>query len=159
MKKSTWIIALLMFSCMATAQDSVTIAKILPYAEGVGSAAVRTECDWNTQFSTFLAEFAKSGVTVSSTDIEQAQGKVLFMTVTHVHTAGGGAYSGPKWATIRGELRDGANVIGSFYANRTTSTGSLSACSALNRVGKAIAKDISIWLKAPSIDAKLGNAR
>jgi hypothetical protein len=151
------MMALLVFPCIAAA-DAVTIAKTVPYADGVGTDAVKKECLWNTELSTALVEFAKPDVTLAAGELDQVQGKVLSMTVTHLHTAGGGFYAGPKWATIKGELRDGASVVGSFYANRTTTQG-MGACAALSRIGRAIAKDISLWLKAPSMGAKLGDAK
>lgn len=150
--------ALLLVPCIAASQDSVTIPKTVPYAEGVGSEDLRKECDWNTNLSMRIAAFAKPGVTISGSELGQGSGKVLSMIIVSVHSIGGG-FSGPKWATIRGELRDGNDLVGSFHVNRTTMFGGLTACSALNSVGKAIGKDIAAWLSAPSMDAQLGNAK
>ncbi len=159
MIKPIFVAALLLTSSLAQAQGAIIIPRTVPYAEGIGSDAVRNKCDWNTQLSTFIVDFAKSGVVVSDAGGAPATGKMLSMTIVGVHSVGGGGFTGPKWATVRGELREGGTLVGSFVANRTTTKGGLTACSALIRVGKAIGKDIAVWLRAPSLDATLGNAR
>jgi hypothetical protein len=156
-----YVVLMLLSAPLATmATETVSIQRTVPYADGTGSEVLRSQCNWNSELSRRIVVAAKGLVVVSDKDPNQLTGKVLVMTITSVHAVGGGNYSGPKWANVRGELREDSRVIGTFIANRTTTTGGgFTACSALNRVGKALAKDIANWLMAPTMDAHLGSAR
>lgn len=152
-------VALLLFVSLAPAAQQpalVAVPSAVGYADGVGTETVRA-CDWNTRMGDYIASHAKGGVVIRDA-AAQAQGRSLRMQVTHVHATAGGRFSGPKWATIRGELLDGTTVIGTFEANRTTTRG-MTACRALERIGDKIGEDIAQWLRSPSMNAKLGNAR
>lgn len=157
----TVYLAALLFCCAtaSAAQPSTVVAvpSAVDYADGVGTETVRA-CDWNTRMGEYIANHAKGGVVIRDDASAPAQGRSLRMQVTHAHSTAGGRFSGPKWATIHGELLDGATVIGSFDANRTTTRG-ITACRALERVGEEMGKDIAKWLRAPSMNAKLGNAK
>lgn len=148
------VFALLGISSAAAATEPVSVPRVTPYADGVGNEAVRKECDWNTKLSANIAQSAGSGVTVTDLDVSQLSGRVLTMKITLVHSIGGGGFTGPKWAAVHGELRDGDKLVGSFDAHQQTSV-SFTACGALNRVGRALGDDIADWLKAPTLDARL----
>lgn len=148
------LFALLGISSAAAATEPVSIARITPYVDGVGNEAVRKECDWNTKLSSNIARSAESGVTVTDVDLSQVSGKVLTMRITHVHAIGGGGWTGPKWAAVEGELHEGGKLVGSFEAHPHTSSG-MTACSALDHLGKELGEDIAEWLKAPTLNAKL----
>lgn len=156
MIKRAVALAMLVLPVISNAQDVVSIPKTVPYAPGVGTDGLKSECTWNTDISDYVLKFAKSGVVIFD-GAEPTSGKVLSMSIVNVHSVGGGGYSGPKWATIRGELREGSNQLGSFEVRRITHSGGFTACSALERVGKALGKDIALWLKKPSSGAVLGD--
>ena len=127
------------------------------FAATVEAPKVIAECDLQNRLPEFLAEFAPSTAPGSGA----GAGKVITMEITHVMGFGGGLYSGPKQIVVKGTLTEGGQVKGSFEAKRTTVTGGAfggykGTCSLLHRTAKAVAKDVSEWLPAPTMDAKLG---
>jgi len=118
---------LLGLSSIASATDGVSIPRVTPYADGVGNDAVRQKCDWNEKLSENVAQSAEGGVSVTGQDLSQISGKILTMKVTDVHAIGGGGFTGPKWAQVRGELHDGDKLVGSFVAERRSLGGSMTA--------------------------------
>jgi hypothetical protein len=127
------------------------------FAASVDAPKVVAECDLQNRLPLFLAEAAPSTAPGGGT----GAGKVLTMEITHVMGFGGGLYSGPKQIVVKGTLTEGGAVKGSFEAKRTTVTGGAfggykGTCSLLHRTAKAVAKDVSGWLPAPTMDAKLG---
>ena len=151
---------LLSIPALAGAQETITIPRIVPYAEGVGTPDLRNECDWNKQISDYIVTYSKRAV-ASADDLSAVQGPVLWLTITNVHAAGGGNFSGPKWGTVTGELKKDGQTVGSFTGMRQVSQSGLSftACGVLGRVSKSLGKDIAKWLENPTMDARLGNAR
>lgn len=142
-------------SSVAAATDVVSIPRVTPYAEGAANDAVRNECHWNAKLSENIAHAAKGGVLVVDKDVSQAGGKVLSMKIIEVHAIGGGSMTGQKWAKVRGELREGDTVLGSFVAERRSIFGAWTACGVLDRIGGELGEDIAEWLANPTMDAKL----
>ncbi|WP_426699890.1 hypothetical protein ACPPVV_10780 [Rhodanobacter sp. Col0626] len=148
------LLTLLIAPTLTHAQSRITVSRVIPYHEGVGSDALRTQCDWNTRLSAELVTDTHGQVVATDQDLAMSPGATLHMSIVNVHAIGGGHFSGPKWAELNGELRDHGKLLGSFTARRQTSRG-FSACSSLDHVGKAIAEDVASWLKAPVLDAHL----
>jgi hypothetical protein len=146
--------ALLGISSMASAADTVSIPRVTPYADGVGSDDVRQQCDWNTRLSEKIAHYAEGGASVTDTDVSRIGGKVLTLKITKVHAVGGHGFAGPSWAEIHGELHDGGKLVGSFTAHQHTMVG-MTACGALDHLAKELGDDIADWLKEPTLDANL----
>jgi hypothetical protein len=83
---------------------------------------------------------------------EEAQGRVLGLIIEGV-LGGGGAMS----LTLRGELKEGDLLVGSFVSrHRGGSFGG--NCEALRKTVKDAAQDIVKWLKEPTLRARLGEA-
>lgn len=84
----------------------------------------------------------------------------LVLRIEAVHAPAGGAWSGPKWLEVSGALHEGADVVGSFRARRSSFGGPfapfLDTCAILERAAQAIAGDVAAWLEAPVPDARLG---
>lgn len=156
MHSRCWLVllALLAVPTLTQAQSRITVSRVIPYHDGVGSDALRTQCDWNTLLSAELVTDTHGQVVPTDQDLATSPGTTLHMVIVNVHAIGGGRYSGPKWGEINGELRDHGKLLGSFTARRQTSRG-FTACSSLDHVGKAIAEDVANWLKAPVLDAHL----
>lgn len=148
------LLALLVVPTLTQAQSRITVSQVIPYRNGAGSDALRTQCNWNTQLSADLVKDTHGQVVATDQDLAMPTGATLHMTIINVHAIGGGHFSGPKWAVVKGELRNHGRLLGSFTARRETSRG-FTACSSLNYVGKAIAADVADWLKAPVLDAHL----
>lgn len=146
--------ALLGISSAASATDMVSIPRVTPYADGIGTDDVRQKCDWNTKLSERIAHSAESGVSVTDMNQPQLSGRVLTLKITGVHAVGGHGFAGPSWAEVHGELRDGDKLVGSFVAHQHTMAG-MTACGALDRLGKEIGEDIADWLKEPTLNASL----
>jgi hypothetical protein len=114
--------------------------------------AVRKECALDTKIPQY----------VKSAGGQARKGGKLEMKITGLLATGGGAFSGPKSVTVAGTLREGGKVTGTFVAQRNASAGAFGGggtCAMLDRCAKAIGKDVGEWLKAPSKDAKLGDAK
>jgi hypothetical protein len=144
----------------AQAADVVLVSSLIPYDTGsTASEDVRKECTWNTTMPRYLAKQSNGLVKVSEQSIDTVTDKKLVLAATYIHTAGGGNWSGPKWLALQGRLMEGNKLLGSFEVRRQTIRGSLRACGTLDSLSEDVADDILGWLKAPSLDAKLGDAK
>jgi hypothetical protein len=140
----------------AAMADSVKIGAKVPYADPASVRdAIKKECDMETNMSQYLQEFAKGTVEVAS-DLKDAKGKIFDAKIGGVWAAGGpwGAAS----ILVEGELRENGKVVGTVASRRNTSRGG-GACQKLMVSGRKVAEDIAEWLKAPTMDAKLGDAK
>ncbi|MDH3352157.1 MAG: hypothetical protein OEM60_06710 [Gammaproteobacteria bacterium] len=155
-----------LISMAASAEDlSYTLVSPVPFAENSGASSdVKGSCSLETRLPTFIEDAAKRGVKVviSPDPGEDVAGKVLYLEFTNVLGTGGGAWSGPKSVTVRGELKENGELIGSFTASRYSSGGAFAGfkgtCDILGRCIKTLGKDIADWLKKPTMNAMLGNA-
>jgi hypothetical protein len=121
---------------------------------GGTKSRVEDECGLQVFIPETLAAVAakKKLSIVLSPHPEEAQGRVLGLIIEGV-LGGGGAMS----LTLRGELKDGDVLVGSFVSrHRGGSFGG--NCEALRKTVKDAAQDIVKWLKEPSLRARLGEA-
>jgi hypothetical protein len=133
----------------AQALEPVRIAETVPYREGVGAEALRQECTWNRRLVERIVKGSKGAVVATGEALDGLEGPVLHLEVVSAHATGGAMMAGPKWATIRGELRGrGAEPL-SFEIRRATTKG-FKACSAMDRVADALAGDVLRWLDDPA---------
>jgi hypothetical protein len=138
-------------ACLATvsarAEDFVQVSSLIPYqSDDVANETVRKECDWNGR------------VIVAEKNLDTTTGNKLVLVATNLHTLGGGPWTGPKWLVLEGKLMQGDKLLGNFEVRRQTIGGSYRACSTLESLSEEIADDILEWLKAPGLNARLGNA-
>jgi hypothetical protein len=138
------------------AQAATQIASSIPIAPSAGaSGPVQQEC----QLQTLVPQgIQQAGADVTLVDAPAKGGRWLELTISEVHAPGGGPFSGPKWMTVSGTLRDRGKVIGSFRAKRI-STGPRSTCGSLAKIATVLGQDIAAWLAAPSMNAEIGDAR
>ena len=127
--------------------------------EDTAGEAVRKECDWNATMPRYLAKKSGGRVKVAEENIDGVTDKKLLLAATHLHTAGGGNWSGPKWLVLEGKLMEGGKLLGNFEVRRQTIRGSMRGCGTLTSLSEEIAGDILEWLKTPSLNAKLGDAK
>jgi hypothetical protein len=96
----------------------ITIPAAVNYADDAAvPPAVRNECKLETELTSWIKTFADQfhvRVTVAGGDTAKATGRVLKVKISNVLGAGGGAYSGGKSVQVKGELREGDKVIGTF---------------------------------------------
>lgn len=163
--RSSFTLALISFVALAACEKKDTAVPgaapdiVVPpatFAASVDAPKVIEECDLQNRLPGYLAEAAPNTGPGAAT-----AGKVLTLEISHVMGFGGGLYSGPKQIVVKGTLTEGGAVTGTFEAKRTTVTGGAfgaykGTCSLLHRTAKAVAKDVSGWLPAPTMNAKLG---
>jgi hypothetical protein len=144
----------------ARAESVVLVPPLIPYEKpDTASEDVRKECDWNTTMPRYLAGESNGQVKVAEQAIDSVPDKKLVLVAVHLHTAGGGGFSGPKWLVLEGRLTEGGKLLGNFEARRQTIRGSMRGCGTLTSLSEEITDDILEWLKTPTLDAKLGNAK
>ncbi len=140
---------LLLSTSVGQAAEPVRVAEAVPYRDGVGAEALRSECTWNRRLVDRVVKGSKGAVVATDAALDDLEGPVLFLEVVGAHASGGGLMAGPKWATIRGELRGrGAEPL-AFEIRRATTKG-FKACSAMDRVADALAGDVLRWLDDPN---------
>jgi hypothetical protein len=148
-----WALVMALTPAIADA-GGVTVSREIAYAKGATvREKVRSECGLQTVIP---AAIAKNGV-----DVELVDGRGnLDIEITNAHGPGGGAFSGPKWVEVQGTLRRGGKAV-SFRAKRFSAMDIFSGgtCGILAKCGRAIGKDIAVWLTNPTPDAELGDAR
>jgi len=137
-------------------QAATQVARSIPIAPNAGaSLPVQQEC----QLQALVPQAIQTaGGDVTLVDAPAKGGRWLELTISEVHAPGGGLFSGPKWMTVSGTLRDRGKTIGSFRAKRL-STGMRSTCGSLAKIATVVGQDIAGWLAAPSMNAEIGDAR
>ena len=170
----TWIVVAVFFmdpiGRNAYAEDAlqssaqIKITSDIPFSEGIQVRdAIRNECTLGVKLSDFIKEYGSDyDLNIQQlADIANEQGKVLHVEISDVTGAGGGAWSGPKFVTIKGSLTENGTEVGTFRASRHSGGGAFggfkSTCAILGRDVKALGKDVAKWLKSPTMDAALGD--
>ena len=148
----------------AAAAEPVKVLRSIPFASTAQvPPAVKEQCQLQTKVPEFLSQAAGANVQLVDGALNRKVGRVLEWVISEVHAPGGGAFSGPKWLTVKGELFDRGKQIGSFRAKRFTTGGAFGAfkgtCSIIGRCSKAVGEDIAKWLAAPTQNAEIGDAR
>lgn len=149
------------------AAGSIAIAKQAPYAQQLSVPdAVRAECNLPVRVTEFVKEYADKShdkVVLADNVSASTPGQALSMKIVGLTGTGGGAWSGPKHVTVEGTLWENGKVKGTFTATRYSGGGAFGGykgtCAILGRCVKAIGKDVSEWLLAPKMNAKLGDAK
>ncbi|MGV8990359.1 MAG: hypothetical protein ACOH1Q_03045 [Thiobacillus sp.] len=149
--------------CLATAparaDDVVQVSSLIPYqSDAVANETVRKECTWNTTMPRYMADKSDGRIKVAEQNLDTVSGKKLALVATHLHSIGGGGWTGPKWLVLSGKLMEGNKLLGNFEVRRQTIRGSFKACSTLESLSEEITEDILKWLKEPGLNAKLGDA-
>jgi hypothetical protein len=125
--------------------------------------AVRNECALGTKFSHFIQSYGRANGTnvLPTSNLNGKKGRRLEVRIIRMNDAGGGAWSGAKSVAAEGKLIENGKVIGSFRGSRYSGGGAFGGfkgtCSILGRCVKALGRDISVWLQAPSMNAVLGD--
>ncbi|MFT0172566.1 hypothetical protein ACLKMY_26785 [Paraburkholderia mimosarum] len=107
---------------------------------------------------TALRKINKTGDGTIASEADAGDAKVLRLQITHVLGVGGGAWSGPKAATVSADLIEGGKVTRHTKINRWSVGGVWGAfkgsCSILDRTTIVISKDLSRWVRDPSYEIK-----
>ena len=150
----------------AIAADPILVAKPVPFAdETIIAGKIKKECDIQNQLADYLEEYAreeqKIEVKFSSALNIEASGMVLDMQIKDAVSEGNPFIGHRKSTLVAGKLYRDGQLIGSFAARRNSMGGMFAgykgSCSVLGRTVKSLGKDIAEWLKAPTMDAQLGD--
>jgi hypothetical protein len=162
--KSMVVLLVALITPLAAQAEKVnlTIPIRVPFQEGLNvSNAVLNECELERKLSKFLVKETKrryNKVIAIPAVTAETPGHVLDIHITQVLAPGGGKWSGPKVVATQGTLYDNGKVLGTFAAKRHTTKGR-HTCGMLEQNARAIAEDIADWMKKPTMDAKLGDAK
>ena len=154
--------AVLLVSAAAVPADqgNVKVLRSIPFDADAASQKVQDECELQNKVPHFLDAYSERVELVDGS--LGKSGRILELTITEVHAPGGGAFSGPKWMTVEGVLRDNGREVGSFTASRYSGGGVFGAykgtCAIVGRCAKTLGKDIASWLENPQKGSKLGDA-
>lgn len=160
MNRDRWIgfvlaLVLIFASSFALAGNAVTIVSPADFKSGiVVSDAVKAECELRTRIPLYIKEAAEKDAAVNLAEGKVGKrGRVLRVTIEDVLVGG---FGGPKALTIKGELRENGELIGTISARRTTMGGPFGAfagvCGSLHRCAKTLGRDLTEWLEAPAMD-------
>lgn len=146
---------------------TITIPKTAPFEKGLDvSDSVKNECQLETKIIHFTKEYAEGDfdkIELADSVSESTPGKAASITISDVVGGKGGLWSGPKSVSVKATLWQDGKVIGTLSSSRSTSGGAYGGykgtCSLLGRCTKALGKDIAKWLKEPSMNARMGEAR
>ncbi len=159
---------------------SLIIQKTAPYQDW---AAIRNQmkrdCDIEAQVPAMVKKFAKGYDNVLLYDIIPADtvATVLTMTIKDAKGMTGGVYSGAKYITVEGTVKQDGRVLGTFVDRSESAWGRYkvgvgaqlmpeisgaghraSTCQLLFQCAETIGEDVAEWLKKPTMNALLGDA-
>ncbi len=141
---------------------TLNVQRSAPYAsEDSAPKAVKLDCELETRIPDYVRSYAKRDfdrIDLVESVSKHTRGKGLAMTIVGVRATPGGPWSGRKSLTVEGTLWDNGKVVGTFRGMRET-RGGYNTCANLNYDARSIGKDVAKWLKSPSMDARLGDAR
>jgi len=146
---------LLLSAQAATAGEPITISSKIPYdSDGVGNAAMREHCRWDTEVPAWIVAHAKGTVVSTKKDLSTITSPKLIITIANVDVGGGPRAK--RSAIMRGELIEDGKTQGTFFLRRVSGTGKFRVCGALDTIGQALAHDILEWLNKRTVNATPG---
>lgn len=143
----------------AAGNGTVRVLRSIPFAkEASVRQKVKEQCKLQTKVPYFLSRYS-SQVELVDGSLGRS-GRTLDLEITEVHAPAGGGFSGPKWMSVKGLLRDNGRRVAGFTAYRATTGGFLAGykgtCAIVGRCAKALGSDIAKWLKNPKDGVHLG---
>ena len=142
----------------------IHIGQSVPYSDLLMiDKAILTECQLPQQQAEFLEQAARrAGFDVVRDDAaaKAGKGRVLKVEITNAISSGNAFIGHRKQVVVKGSLLEDGKEIGSFRGRRSSMGGAFGgfkgSCSVLERCADALAKDITLWLKNPTMEARLG---
>jgi hypothetical protein len=150
---------------------SITMADAIPFAPDVagevgllaarGGTAdnIQQRCNLPQTFAQSISAALRAkgiGVTLAANP-QDGTGPRLNIIIEGV-LGFSGAWKGPKTLVLRGELRDGETLLGSFVVREAGGGLFKNTCEEFAALGEKAAIDIAKWSMAPKVRARLGSA-
>lgn len=151
--------------CMAHASNAQEKIAVLVPAVLDPSApiedSVKRECNVESTIGNevFKRVSAKYPGTAQIQNPGQAgDGYVLKVTITSVHGAGGGAWTGKKEITVRADVLQNSNVAATKNLSHESAGGAfghyMGTCAIMNRIVVALGRDVAAWLPSALMRVK-----
>lgn len=126
------------------------------------NSTVRDECRFQPKMAARLVEEyngvdyppQRAKLDPRAIDVEKYTGRRLILKVNDVHAVGGGGFTGPKWAVMSGEMREGDQVVASFSVKNTSGRG-FTTCRSVDSLIDGLSWSIVQWLRGPTLGARL----
>jgi hypothetical protein len=141
---------LILLSCWIAANpllaaETIKVNRRATYLNNtVGSVKMQSECNLDTQIIDGLVRYAKGKVEITDQDLSQVSGPTLNIVITNAFAAGGGGWSGPKWANAHATLRQGNRVLDDFEVySKSNGGGHMTACGVLTKIGNALGAKVA----------------
>jgi hypothetical protein len=153
---STMVVAATVAPSNAAADGQIRVLEDVPLSPVADVPAdVRKDCaDLGEELPRALARSSRRVTLVRSA--HDLTGKYLTIEITHVRAGRVGAFSGPKFMTVRGALIENGKEIADFEAKRGALKVS-NTCSMLDKAEKELGSDIAQWLEHPRPHSQLGD--
>ena len=103
----------------------------------------------------------ESGVVVlrDDTAVIAGKGRILLVEISDTISSGNAFIGHRKQVKFKGPLPEDRKEVGSFSGVRSSMDGAFAgfkrSCSFLERCSSALAKDINLWLKSPTMNARI----
>lgn len=150
---------------------SITMGETVPFAPDVagevgllatpGGTAdnIQQRCNLPASFAQSIAKALRAkGIEVTlAAKPEEAAGPKLNVIIEGV-LGFSGPWKGPKTLVLRGDLRDGETLLGSFVVREAGGNLFKDSCEEFAALGEKAATDIAKWAQAPKVRARLGTA-
>jgi hypothetical protein len=125
--------------------------------------AVLAECRLPQRQAELIEQLAKeSGVVVvrDDTAVAAGKGRILVVEISDTISSGNAFLGHRKQVRVKGRLLEDGTEVGSFTGVRSSMGGAVAgfqgSCTVLERCLNTLAKDISLWLKSPTRNARIG---
>lgn len=155
----------------SAADEAISIATLIPYSDkSEVRDSIRQECGLSAKLSKRILERAlKKQVAVvrvgnrdAEADASKAMRRNLDLRITDAIETSGGLL--PTYSlSIDGVLKEDGRVVGTFVGTRFARASLIpfrrGECANLREAVNFLAKDVAKWIRKPSLDARLGDAR
>ena len=126
--------------------------------------AVLTECQLPQQQAELIEAAARRAgfhIVRDEQAVKARKGRVLQVEIVNALSSGNAFIGHRKQVVIRGKLFEDGKEIGEFQGRRSSMGGAFGgfkgSCSVLGRCLEALAGDITVWLKNPTVNARIGD--
>jgi hypothetical protein len=150
--------ALLLAASPGLARPIRTAAKARMSDAAGASEAVRSECNLRENLPQYVREASRDEIEIVYGK-RPRRGTVLELEIEDVRAPGGGPFSGPRGMKVSARLFERGRLVASSHAKRRSVRAPFGGgnCAQLNKLARAIGRDLARWLEDPRADAIYGD--